>query len=194
MSRIKLAITGGIGSGKSVVSRMLSIMGVPVYDCDSRAKMLMENDLYIRQTLTRMFGEECYDVYGKINRKWLAARIFVDKDAIQRVNALVHPRVKADFLSWADEQKNDLVAVETAILYESGMNDVVDKILLVWASTETCIKRVEGRSGMTRGQVVNRINNQMSVDDMLLLSDYAIHNDDESAVMPQLMELLDSLE
>lgn len=193
MNRIKLAITGGIGSGKSVVSHILSIMGIPVYDCDSRAKILMENDIYIRQSLIRMFGEECYDVQGKINRKWLAARIFVDKDAIQRVNALVHPRVKTDFLEWAENQNSAIVAVETAILYESGMNDIVDKTLLVWAATDTCIKRVEGRSGMTQRQVLNRINNQMSADDLLLLCDYAVHNDDDSAVMPQILEVLDDL-
>lgn len=190
---MKIAITGGIGSGKSVVARMLTIMGVPVYDCDSKARYLMENDLYIRQTLTRMFGEECYDVQGKINRKWLASRIFIDKDAIKRVNDLVHPRVKADFLSWAAKRPENIVAVETAILFESGINEVVDKTLLVWAGAETCIKRVEQRSGMTRQQVLSRISNQMSVDELLLLCDYSIYNDETSAVMPQLLEVLEEL-
>lgn len=190
---MKIAITGGIGSGKSVVSRMLGIMGIPVYDCDSRAKFLMENDIYLRQTLTRLFGEECYDVQGKINRKWLASRIFIDKDAIKRVNDLVHPRVKDDFLRWAAERPENVVAVETAILFESGINDVVDKTLLVWAGAETCIKRVERRSGMSRQQVLSRINNQMSVDELLLLCDYSIYNDETSAVMPQLLEFIDSL-
>lgn len=190
---MKIAITGGIGSGKSVVARMLTVMGVPVYDCDSKARYLMENDLYIRQTLTRMFGEECYDVQGKINRKWLASHIFIDKDAIKRVNDLVHPRVKADFLSWAAERPENIVAVETAILFESGINEVVDKTLLVWAGAETCIKRVEQRSGMTRQQVLSRISNQMSVDELLLLCDYSIYNDETSAVMPQLLEVLEEL-
>lgn len=189
---MKLAITGGIGSGKSVVSHILEIMGVPVYNCDTKAKMLMETDSFIRQGLVRMFGEECYDVQGHINSKWLAARIFVDKDAIKRVNDLVHPRVKADFLEWADKQQVPIVGVETAILFESGLHEVVDKAILVWAATETCIKRVEGRNGMTRMQVQNRINNQMSVDELLLLCDYSIYNDENLAVMPQLLEIINN--
>ena len=122
MTTLRVAVTGGIGSGKSVVSRLLSIMGVPVYNCDSRAKELMESDILIRQGLVRMFGEECYDAVGRLNRKWLASRIFVDKSAIERVNELVHPRVKADFTNWAEQQQQPIVAVETAILFESGVN------------------------------------------------------------------------
>ena len=117
MSVKRFAITGGIGSGKSVVSHLLTIMGVPVYNCDSRAHRLMEEDTYIRHGLARMFGEECYDCEGHLNRKWLASRIFVDKDAVQRVNALVHPRVKADFIEWTDAQSVPVVGVEPAILF-----------------------------------------------------------------------------
>lgn len=190
MSVKRFAITGGIGSGKSVVSHLLKIMGVPVYDCDSRARVLMESDSYIRQGLVRMFGEECYDYDGRLNRKWLAQRIFVDKSAVQRVNALVHPRVKADFVEWAEACSEPVVGVETAILFESGINEVVDKVLLVWADKETCISRVEGRRGMTRQQVVSRMANQMPLDDLLLLCDYDIHNDKDKAIMPQLEEFL----
>lgn len=193
MSVKRFAITGGIGSGKSVVSHLLTIMGVPVYNCDSRAHRLMEEDTYISQGLVRMFGEECYDCEGHLNRKWLASRIFVDKDAVQRVNALVHPRVKADFIEWADAQSVPVVGVETAILFESGINEVVDRALLVWADKETCIKRVEGRNGMTRQQIINRMANQMPLDDLLLLCDYNICNDNEKAVLPQLQEFLEML-
>lgn len=193
MKARKIAITGGIGSGKSVIASILKIMGIPVYDCDSKARMLMESDTYIRQSLVRMFGEECYTHDGRLNRSNLAARIFVDKEAIGRVNAIVHPRVKADFIAWADGQDVPLVAVETAILFESGMNEAVDNIMLVWADKETCIKRVEGRNGMSRKQVISRMDNQMPLDDLLLLCDYAVHNDGHSPVMPQIMEFLDTL-
>ena len=189
----RIAVTGGIGSGKSVVSHLLSIMGIPVDDCDGRAKMLMESDGCIRQGLVRMFGEECYDVAGRLNRSWLASRIFVDKDAIERVNDLVHPRVVSDFDLWAEQQGVPIVAVETAILFESGLNEVVDRVLLVWANAETCIKRVEARNGMTRQNVQNRMNNQMPLDDLLLLCDYAVHNDGDDAVFPQVMEFVDAM-
>ena len=190
---VKLAVVGGIGSGKSVVSRMLGIMGVPVYDCDSRAKELMVSDPFIVKELKRMFGDECYDADGGLNRKYLASRIFVDEKNTKRVNALVHPVVKKDFCSWANVQKAPVVAVETALLYESGMVDVVDKVLLVWTEKETAIRRTMQRSGMTREHVLNRMQKQMSTDDLLLLTDYSIYNGGYNAVMPDVVELLEEL-
>lgn len=191
---IKLAVVGGIGSGKSVVSRMLDTMGVPVYDCDSRAKELMVQNPRIINELKRMFGEECYDADGGLNRKYLASCIFVDERNTKRVNALVHPVVKADFCSWAQEQDAPVVAVETALLYESGMADVVDKTLLVWTDKETAITRTMSRSGMSRTQVLNRMAKQMSTDDLLLLTDYAIYNGGSNAIMPAVAELLAGLQ
>lgn len=190
---LKLAVTGNIGSGKSVVSRMLGIMGVPVYDCDSRAKCLMQCDASLVQALKRMFGEECYNADGSLNRQWLAARIFTDSDNVARVNALVHPCVKEDFISWAAQSGSDIVAVESAILYESGMIDAVDKVLVVWADEETTINRVVERGGLTRSQVVSRLQNQMPANDLLLLSDYSLRNDGTTPVMPQLLEIVEEL-
>ena len=190
---IKLAVVGGIGSGKSVVSRMLGIMGVPVYDCDSRAKELMVQDAHIVKELKRMFGEECYDADGGLDRGYLASCIFVDERNTKRVNALVHPVVKADFCSWAQGQSAPVVAVETAWLYESGMADAVDRTLLVWTDKETAVTRTVARSGMSRTQVLNRMAKQMSADDLLLLTDYAIYNGGSNAVMPAVVELLDEL-
>ena len=190
---IKLAVVGGIGSGKSVVSRMLGIMGVPVYDCDSRAKELMVHNPHIVKELKRMFGDECYDADGGLNRGYLASCIFVDERNTKRVNALVHPVVKADFCSWAQRQCAPVVAVETALLYESGMADVVDRTLLVWTDKETAVTRTMSRSGMSRTQVLNRMAKQMGTDDLLLLTDYAIYNGGSNAVMPAVVDLLDEL-
>ena len=190
---LKLAITGTIGSGKSVVSRMFGILGVPVYDCDSRAKMLMVKDRAIVKSLKRMFGEECYNEDGSLNRSYLASRIFIDRENVRRVNALVHPVVKKDFEHWAVEQNTPVVAVETAILYESGVIDSVDKVLVVWADKETAVKRTILRSGMSRSQVESRLNNQMSPDELLLLSDYSIYNDGDEPVLPQVIYLLNQL-
>lgn len=193
MSKMRLAITGNIGSGKSVVSRMFSIMGIPVYDCDSRAKMLMQNDTAIKRALVRMFGEECYDADGMLNRAYLAERIFIDSDNVKRVNALVHPCVKDDFVAWAASSDSDIVAVESAILYESGMIDVVDKVLLVWVDEETAIKRVMGSRGMSRPQVVRRLQNQMSADELLILSDFSLRNDGETPILPQLVGIIEEM-
>ena len=190
---IKLAITGCIGSGKSVVSRMMNVLGVPVYDCDSNAKRLMTEDAFIISELKRMFGEECYDDDGTLNRRYVASRIFTDKGNINRVNALVHPVVKRDFEEWATRQNSNVVAVETAILYESGMVESVDKVLVVWAEKETAIERTMERSSMNRVQVENRMNNQMGVDELLLMSDYSLYNDGDEPLLPQVIGIIEEL-
>lgn len=193
MKKTRLAITGNIGSGKSVVSRMLEIMGIPVYNCDNRAKELMRNDKGLKKNIVRMFGEDSYTVEGELNKEWLAARIFTDKDNISRMNALVHPCVKADYANWANEAESDIVAVESAILYESGMIEMVDKVLLVWADEETAVARVVKRGGLTRQQVQSRLHNQMSADDLLLLSDYSLRNDGVNPIMPKLVDIVADL-
>lgn len=190
---IKLAITGSIGSGKSVVSRMMNVLGVPVYDCDVNAKRLMTDDGFIVSELKRMFGDECYEDDGTLNRQYIASRIFTDKENIKRVNSLVHPVVKRDFEEWAAKQESSVVAVETAILYESGMIEAVDKVLVVWADRETAISRTIQRSGMNRIQVENRMNNQMSVDDLLLMSDYSLYNDGDEPLLPRVMSVVEEL-
>ena len=188
-----LAVTGTIGSGKSVVARIMEILGVPVYDCDSRAKSLMVDNAFVVNELKRMFGSECYDVDGSLNRKYLASRIFVDDANVKRVNALVHPVVKEDFIRWAYAQTEPVVAVETALLYESGMIDVVDKVLAVWTDKETAITRTMSRSGMSRSQVLSRMQKQMSADELLLLSDFSIYNSGEKPVLPAVVSLLAEL-
>ena len=190
---VRLAITGTIGSGKSVVARMMSIMGVPVYDCDRRAKELMVSDASMIKELKRMLGDECYLPDGSLNRQFLASRIFTDDDNIRRVNAIVHPAVKRDFEQWATMQAAPLVAVETAILYESGLVDAVDKVLVVWAGNETAIERTMKRSAMSRNQVISRMQKQVSADDLLLLSDYSIFNDENKPLLPAVVSLLTEL-
>lgn len=190
---VKLAITGSIGSGKSVVSRMMNVLGVPVYDCDTNAKRLMAENSYIISELKRMFGSECYDDDGTLNRQYIASRIFTDKENIKRVNALVHPVVKRDFESWAARQNSRVVAVETAILYESGMVESVNKVLTVWADRDTSIRRTMERSGMNRAQVESRMNNQMSADDLLILSDYTLYNDGDEPLLPRVMAIVEEL-
>lgn len=190
---LRLAITGGIGSGKSVVAQVMEQMGIPVYNCDRRAKKLMQCDAGIIKELKRMFGNECYNDDGSLNRSYLASCIFIDRDNVKRVNALVHPVVKRDFEAWAAASKAPLVVVETAILYESGMIESVDKVLVVWCEKETAITRTMARSGMSRMQVESRMNNQMGTDELLLLSDYSLYNDGDEPILPWIASLLGQL-
>lgn len=190
---IKLAITGGIGCGKSVISHIMDVMGVPVYDCDRRAKEIMVTDASIVKGLKRMFGDSCYNDDGTLNRHFIASRIFTDDNNIERVNSLVHPAVKKDFEKWAAGKECLVVAVETAVLYESGMIESVDKVLVVWADKETAIRRTMKRSGMSRNQVLSRMQKQVSSDELLLLTDYSIYNDGDTPLLPEVVSLLDEL-
>ena len=158
---IKLAITGGIGSGKSHVARqMTELLGIPVYDSDSTAKRLNEESAVIRCGLLDMVGPDVYDAHGHLNRQRLAAFLFASEDNARRVNALIHPVVKEDFIRWASEQTAPVVALETALLAESGIDRIVDKVIRVDAPLETRIHRAMQRDGVSREKVLERMAHQ----------------------------------
>lgn len=158
---IKLAITGLIGSGKSYIARqMTELLGIPVYDSDSHAKRLNEESPAIRQGLQEMLGPDVYDSQGRLNKQMLAAFLFANEENKQRVNDLIHPIVKDDFLIWVQEQKAPVVAIETALLAESGIDKLVDKVIRVDAPLEVRIKRAMQRDGTTREKVLERIAHQ----------------------------------
>lgn len=158
---IKLAITGGIGSGKSHVARqMTELLGIPVYDSDSNAKRLNEESAVIRCGLLDMVGSDVYDGQGRLNRQRLAAFLFASDENARRVNALIHPVVKDDFLRWASEQTAPVVAIETALLAESGIDRIVDRVIRVDAPLETRICRAMQRDSVSREKVLERMARQ----------------------------------
>ena len=155
---IKLAITGGIGSGKSYVAhQMTELLGIPVYDSDANANRLTEESLAIRSGLMEMVGADVYDAQGRLNKQKLAGFLFASEENAQRVNALIHPVVKEDFLRWTSEQTAPVVAIETALLAESGIDKIVDKIIRVDAPMEIRISRAMQRDGVTREKVLERM-------------------------------------
>ena len=158
---IKLAITGGIGSGKSYVARqMTELFGIPVYDSDSNAKRLNEESDEIRQGLLSIVGQDVYDAQGHLDRQRLAAYLFASEENARKVNALIHPVVVADFLRWAEEQTSSVVAIETALLAESGLDKVVDKVIRVDAPMEVRIERAMQRDKASREQILARMARQ----------------------------------
>lgn len=161
----KIGITGGIGSGKSTVCRMFCEHGIAVYDSDSRAKKLMQESGAIRQQLMEFFGEECYNAEG-LNRPYLARCVFGDKDALQRLNSIVHPAVRADFRRWAEEQQSTYVILESAILFEAGFETEVDTTLAVLAPKPMRLERTMQRDGVTREEVEQRMEHQMSDEEL----------------------------
>jgi dephospho-CoA kinase len=173
----RVAITGGIGSGKSTVCRALSaIGGAPIYDSDLRAKELMNSDAQIRRQLTDIFGPEAYTAEG-LNRPYIASRAFSNPALLQHLNSVVHPRVVEDFEEWAESHKGDYVILESALLFTSPLVGHYDLAVVVDAPIEMRIERTVARDGVTAEQVRGRIANQMPAEQMRARADVVIEAD-----------------
>lgn len=184
-SKRLIAITGGIGSGKSVVSAILRIKGFPVYDCDSRAKILMNTNQNIKNDLISFFGEDCILEDGKINAQYISSIVFKDKTALRKINSIVHPRVKEDILFEYSNSKG-VMFVETAILLQSNLLDIIDEVWLVDAPEEVRIKRVMSRNSVSADEVKRRIKAQSGQDYSALENLNTITNDGNCALLPQI--------
>ena len=172
---IKVAICGGIGSGKSTVCQMFAERGIALYDSDSRAKALMNESEELRKALIAEFGEECY-VDGVLNRAYLASKAFGSEEQLAKLNSIVHPAVKADFLRWAEAQEGEYCLLESAILFESGFDKLVDKTVAVLAPQTLRVMRAMERDGATKEAVEARVKAQMSDDELVARCDFAIVN------------------
>ena len=189
-----IAITGGIGAGKSVVSSILTTMGYNVYDCDSRAKQMMSHSPVIKEKLMSRFGEEVYNTNGHLNKELLSSIIFNNTDALACVNSIVHPVVKEDISNWHKSMMCRVNFVETAILTESGMHTMVDEVWNVTAPIDTRVKRVMMRNHTTAEKVVERINSQSTSLEIVTTPIKTIVNDGINAVLPQVINLLSNLQ
>jgi dephospho-CoA kinase len=190
---IIIGLTGGIGSGKSTVSRLFDLMGVPVYIADAESKRLTDTSPSIRKKLTEKFGPDLYKD-EKMDRAKLASLIFGNEENLRYVNSVIHPEVFADFKNWTMQHTGKpFVAIESAILFDSGFAAAVDFTVNVSAPTETRIRRVETRDHSPQASVISRINNQLPEEERNRLSDFIIENDDIEAVIPQVENLLQRL-
>ena len=161
----KIGITGGIGSGKSRLCRLFAERGVAVYDTDAAAKRLMTEDAALVESIKARFGVESY-ADGALNRSYLAARVFSDTAERQALNGLVHPAVKADFVAWAEQQAGDYVILESALLFEAGLDAMVDAVVAVLAPEALRIERVQQRDGVSEEQVRSRMAAQLSDEEL----------------------------
>lgn len=187
-----IGITGGIGAGKSVVSRIFRLKGYPVYDCDSRAKILMEESEMILSSLLEHFGEECFMDNGRINRQALARLVFESEEKRRWLNALVHAEVRRDLTLWAENEwkRHDVIFVESAIMVSSGLVGMCQRILLVEASEETRIQRALQRGGIDMENLMLRIEAQRKEFDSLPAGKtIIINNDKESSLLTRLETL-----
>lgn len=189
---VKIGITGGIGSGKSVVATLLSLSGVPVYIADVESKRLTNDSPLIRERLTALLGPDIYTDEG-VDKKLLASYIFHDATLLRKVNQIIHPEVNRHFLAWAEKQSFPFCAIESAILFESGFDKVVDTCLMVYAPLSLRVQRVVDRDKVSPIEVERRIRNQMSDEEKRERSDYVIYNDNSRALIPQIHAFIEWL-
>ena len=190
---VRLGVTGGIGCGKSYVCRILQDeFNIPVYNCDINARIITDTDLEVVEQLTKLVPG-VYDAEGELDKARLASYLFASEENAARVNAIVHPAVRRDFREWVTTRgANDVLAVESAILYESRFETEVDRVLFVDAPLEVRIRRVKERDGLSEEEIRRRIALQ-DTDQARRLADFRLMNDGESDVRSQLTEILKSL-
>lgn len=189
-----IGITGGIGCGKSYVADRMKLRGIPVYDSDSRAKLISATDPVIKLELTRLVGPAlfCQCGCGMMQKQVLAGFIFGNPENLAKVNAVIHPRVKDDFRRWSQTfESKDFCILESAILFESGFDGEVDFTVCVDAPSELRIKRCIKRDGSAREAVMARIDSQMDQKEKCRLADFVIVNDNVQPLDPQIDALLD---
>ncbi len=184
---IQIGVTGGIGSGKSVVCRIFAALGIPVYDSDARARALMNGRLAPK--IKELFGEDFY-VGGVLDRKRVASKVFIDKELLEKLNAIVHPAVERDFEFWSRNQINvPYVIMESAILLESGFDKKMDKVVTVSAPEELCIDRVVARDETTPEKVRLRMANQMEDRERVAKSHFNIANTGRVSLLDQVKDV-----
>lgn len=170
-----LGLTGGIGSGKSTIGKWFLEKGIPVYDSDKEAKLLMNENQSLKSQLIDLFGPETY-LNNEYNRKFVAEQVFENKEKLEALNAIVHPTVFHHFHEWVSQQNSEFVVKEAAILFESGSYKDCDFILTVAADESIRIQRVIDRDQVTQEQVQARIANQWTDEQRIVKSDFVLYN------------------
>ena len=189
MVALKVGITGGIGSGKTTVCRIFETLGIPVFSADDCAKRILVDDAEVVTEINELFGHEAYLEDGKLNRTFIASKIFNDKQLLQQMNQIVHPAVLKTYQLWHAGQTAPYTLNESALLFETGRYKQMDFNLLVTCPLETRIIRVMKRDQVTHEQVMRRIENQMPEDQKQNLADETIENGGSTLLIPQVVKI-----
>lgn len=186
---LKVAVTGNIGSGKSAVCGVFEVLGIPVFYADKEAKKFY-SDAEVLQKITEKFGTGVLTSDNTLNTKALASIIFSDKQALEFVNRLIHPRVFELFNQWCNQQTSAPYCIqEAAIIFESGSYNKFDRIIVVHAPEEILLQRVTKRDGIALNQARERLNNQMSQGEKITRADYSLLNDNSGLIIPQILKI-----
>jgi dephospho-CoA kinase len=188
---IKVGVTGGIGSGKSIVCEVFKVLGVPIYNADERAKWLTNNDLQLRKEIKELLGRQAYDINGMYNRKWVAEQVFTNPDLLKQLNMLIHPRVFEDTSQWITQHADKpYVIKEAALMNRAGQGNDLDKVVVVTAPIDIRIKRIQKRDPQRSLEEIEAIiKRQKSEKEFIQIADYQLINDDKMMLIPQVLDL-----
>ncbi len=185
---IKIGLTGGIGSGKTTVAKVFETLGIPVYYADDKAKHLMNTDSSLKASIIQHFGNEAYK-NNELDRKYLAAIVFNNKEKLELLNSLTHPITIRDAEEWMKEQTTPYIIKEAALLFESGAAEKLDYIIGVYAPQHIRVNRVMHRDKLPLEEVMKRISRQIDEEMKMKLCNFVIVNNDKQLVIPQVLEL-----
>src|ERR1700744_1099057 len=187
---LKVGITGNIGSGKTTVSKIFEVLGIPVFYADTAAKEVMVKDEILISAIKDAFGNTSYFDDGSLNRKHIANIVFNDDKELATLNSIVHPAVFRSFDSWVKQHPSSpYVLKEAALLFESDSYKMCDKTIMVTAPLPMRIQRVTARDGLGEAEIMSRETKQFTEDKKVKLADYVIRNDNSELVIPQVMRL-----
>jgi dephospho-CoA kinase len=190
---LKVGITGGIGSGKSVVCQIFEILGIPIYYADERAKYLVNTSLIVRSEIIKVFGKDSYSIDG-YNRKYMADIVFHDAEQLAKLNNIIHPQVAIDFERWLSKQQSvKYILKEAAILIESEAYKMMDRIIVVDAPIELRINRIKERNHASEEEIRSRMSSQWTADKIKSFADWIIINDDHKMILPQILSIHNQL-
>ncbi len=189
---LKVGVTGGIGSGKSIVTKVFSLLGIPVLDADSVAKTIMDEDEILKQKIIQLFGKDAYE-NKKLNRKFIANIVFNDAEKLESLNALIHPATIAAADKWMQLQTASYAIKEAALIFESSAIASLDYVIGVYAPQELRIKRIMERDKISEAEVMNRINKQIDEAIKMRLCDFVIVNDEQQLIISQIIKIHEEL-
>ncbi len=186
---LNVGLTGGIGSGKTLISKIFRSLNIPVYEADAEARRIMETDPEVMRAIHNLFGEDAFKG-TLLNRPFIAGQVFKNKELLEKLNAIVHPAVEQDFMKWSElKHPYPYVIEEAAILFESGAANRMDYTIFVKSDKETRLRRVMKRDKLSREDVLARMNNQLEDEKKESMADFVILNEEDTMILPQVINI-----